>query len=114
MPHNNYLQYRLQSIEILGTRYKPGGIVVLSVEEDYNFGLISDVIVFDVDDYYIVCEELNTNCFNSHLRAYEVSHDREPSFVFVKQFGLADHSVLGLYKKANTSFIVCKYRVLCL
>ena len=51
LPHNYYLQYRLQWIEILGTRYKPGGVVVLSVE-DYNFGLISDVIVFDVDDYY--------------------------------------------------------------
>ena len=59
----------------------------------------------------ILCEELNTDCFNSHLHAYEVSHDREPSFVFVKQCGLADHSVLGLYKKGNISF-VCKYRVL--
>ena len=95
----------------MGTRYKPGGTVVLSVEEDYNFGLISDIIVFSVDDYYIVCEELNTDCFNSHLHAYEVSHDKEPSFVFVKQCDLADHSVLGLYKKENISFIVCKYRV---
>ena len=106
------ITYRLQWIEVLGTRYKPGGVVVLSAQEDYSFGFIFDVIAFNVVDYYIVCEELNTECFNPHFHAYEVSHARDPSFVFVKQSGLADHSVLGLYKKANTNFIVCKYRVL--
>ena len=75
LPHNTYINYRLQWIEILGTRYKPGGTVVLSVEEDYTFGLISGIIVFSVDDYYIVYEELYTDYFNSHLHAYEVSHD---------------------------------------
>ena len=54
----------------------------------------------------ILCE-----CFNLH-HSYEVSNDKEPSFVFVKQCGLADHSILGLYKKENINFIVCKYRVL--
>ena len=57
--------------------------------------------MFNVD-YYLVCEELNTNCFNSHFHAHEVSHDRNP---FVKQSDLVDHSVLGLYK-ADTCFVV--------
>lgn len=96
----------------MGTRYKAGGVVVLSVEEDYKFGLICDVIVFDVDDYYLVCEELSTDGFNSHFHAHEVSHDRKPSFAFVKQSDLVDHSVLGLYKKADTCFVVSKYLVL--
>ena len=85
----------------MGTKYKAGGVVVLSVE-DYNFGLIHDV--FNVDDYYLVCEELNTKCFNSHLHANEVSRDRKPSFTFVKQSDLADHSVL-------VCFVVSKYLV---
>lgn len=92
----------------MGTRYKAGGVVVLSVE-DYNFGPICDVIVFDVDDY-----ELNTECFNSHFHAHEVSHDRKPSFAFVKQPDLADHSVLGLYKKADTCFVVSTLSYKCL
>lgn len=84
---------------------------MLSVEPLFRFGLIKDVIVLDVDDYFLVCEALETECFNSHFHAYEVSHYCPPSFDFVKQDSLADHSMLGLYKKAGKFFVVLKYLV---
>ena len=84
---------------------------MLSVEPFFKFGLIKDVIVLEVDDYFLVCEALETECFNSHFHAYEVSHYCPPSFVFVKQVSLADHSMLGLYKKADKYFVVLKYFV---
>ena len=84
---------------------------MLSVEPFFRFGLIKDVIVLDVDDYFLVCEVLETECFNSHFHAYEVSRYCPPSFVFVKQVSLADHSMLGLYKKADKYFIALKYLV---
>ena len=67
-----------------------------------------DVIVLDVDDYFLVCGALETEYFNGHFHAYEVSHDFPTSYVFVKQTSLADHSMLGLYKKDDKYFIVLK------
>lgn len=103
--------HRLNWIEVLGTKYMSGGVVILSGEPDYSFGLIVDVVVFDVDNYFLVCEILNTDCFNAHLHAFEVSHSVPHAYSFVKQTNLADHSVLGLYKKGGNMFIVLKYLV---
>ena len=102
---------RLNWIEVLGTKYKPGEIVVISVDTVPKFGLISDVIVLDVDNYFIVCEVLHTIRFNSHYHAYEVSRDTAPTFVFLKQSDMSDHSVLGLYNKITFSFVSLKYHI---
>ena len=99
---------RVTWIEVLGTRYSPGGVVVLSVQLVPVFGLICDILTFDVSDYFLVCETLITECFCSHYHAYEVSYDSYPEYVFVKQSDLADHSVLGLYK---SKYVVLKYNV---
>ena len=64
---NLYLLYRLRWITILGTCYRLGGVVILSVELVPTFGLISDIIILDVDDYYLVCEPLHTECFLQSL-----------------------------------------------
>ena len=89
---------RVTWIKVLGTRYSPGRVVVLSVQLVHLFGLICDVLTFDVSVYFLVCETLITECFCSHYHAYEVSYDNSPVYIFVKQSDLADHSVLGLYK----------------
>ena len=102
---------RLNGIEVLGTRYKCGGIVVLSVNLLPNFGLISDIIILDVDNYFLDCETLHTICFNFHFHSYEICHHTSPSFVFVKQSDLIDHSVLAIYKK-TTDFVTLKYHVI--
>ena len=75
-----------------------------------TFGLVTDIIVLDVDNYFIVCEVLNTECFHQRFHAYEVSRDPSPTFVFVKQVYLADHSMLGLYN-TSCNFVVLKYHV---
>lgn len=62
-----------------------GGVLILSGEPNYSFGLIVDVVVFDVDNYFLVYEILNTDCFNAHLHAYEVSHSVPHAHSFVKQ-----------------------------
>lgn len=82
---------------------------MLSVDLVPTFGLICDVLVSDVNNYFIVCETLFTEYFSSHYHAYKVTREFTPSHVFVKQGDLVDHSVLGLYK---SQYIVLKYHVM--
>ena len=35
--------------------------MILSGEPNYSFGLIVDIVVFEVDNYFIICEVLNTD-----------------------------------------------------
>ena len=98
-------------IEVLGTRYKAGEVVILSVDSVPTFGLITDIIVREVDDYFLVCNQLHTDCFSHHYHAYEVSQYSTPLFIFVKQPDLASHSVLGLYHKLTTDYVVLKYHI---
>ena len=84
-------------------------MVVLSLDLLPRFGLIADILVLTVDDYFLVCEVLYTECFHSHYHAYVVNHEPYPSFVFVKQSQLADHSVLGFYK---SQYVSRKYHVM--
>ena len=101
---------RLQWIEVLGTTYKSGGIVVLSTDDDGvpTFGLISEILITDVDKYFMVCETLQTDYFCSHFHAFKISHVSHPSYAFVKQMQLSDYAVLGLYK---SQYVVLKYHV---
>ena len=57
-----------------GRVFKPGSIVIHKVDLVPTFGLIVDILVFNVDDYYIVYELLETESFSHHYNAYEVSH----------------------------------------
>ena len=53
--------------------------MILSVDLVPTFGVISDIIILDVDDYYLVCEPLHTEYFHSHYHAYEVSKNMNKS-----------------------------------
>ena len=82
----------------------------LSVEDFLPvFGRVSDVVVSDVDNYYIVCDVFTTECFCNHYHAYEISSSSPVFYSFVKQSQLTDHLVLAVYK---SKFIVLKYNVL--
>ena len=61
LPH---LLFRLQWIEMNGTRYKKGGVVVLDMDLLPEFGVISDIIVFNTDEFYLVCDILFTHLLN--------------------------------------------------
>ena len=67
------------------------------------FGLISDIIVFDVDNFLLVCEKLVTECFRHHFHSYEVNKSR--SYVILQTLCLFDHSVLGLYQQSGHDFV---------
>ena len=102
------LLFRVAWIKVRGAIYRSGAIVVLSVDFLPIFGLITDIIIIDVNNSFFVGEVLHTECFNSHYHAYKVSRDPLPKFSFLKQSHLADHAPLGLYRK---SYVVLKYYV---
>lgn len=104
------LFFSLSWIEVLGTTYKPGGVVIISVETVPTFGLISDIIVLNTTNYLLVAKKMHTVCYNAHLHGYEVDHcEVQPEYVFLKQSHLVDHNMLGLYKK---TYVILKYAVL--
>ena len=88
---------------------KVGGIVVLSMNLVPNFGLIH---CFDVDTYYIVCEELVTLCFQSHFHSYKVMHKESMNFSFSETSSLIDHNVIGLYNRSGSNFVILIYYLL--
>lgn len=59
--------YRAKYVCIDGTKYSTGGVVVLDMDTYPTFGLILDVLIYDVDDYVFVCEELESECFVEHF-----------------------------------------------
>ena len=84
--------------------------MVISVETVPTFGLITDIIVLDTTDYFLVVKKMHTVHFNAHLHGYEIDHcELQPEYVFLKQSYLVDHNMLGLYK--NT-YVILKYAVL--
>ena len=72
LPH---LLFRLQWVEINGTRYKKGGVVVLDMDLLPEFGVISDIIVFNTNEFYLFCDVLFTHVFEHHLHSYLVCYD---------------------------------------
>ena len=100
---------RLTWIKVQGTKYKAGGVVVVQMELNPLLGLVHELIVFDVNDYYIVCEKLVTECFNPHYHSYEVTRSSPKSFAIYKPSDLVDHNVLGLYNRFSSLFVTLKY-----
>ena len=91
--------------------YKKGGVIVLQIELTPTFGVICDIIVFDVNNYYIVCEKLVTDHFDTHFHAYQVAHCQRKSYNFCKPSDFADHNVLGIYKSSDNLFVTLKYYI---
>ena len=75
-----YELLRLTWIEVDGSAYHLGDVVVLKNELLPTFGVIQDVIVFDVDVYYLVTEVLITECFVNHYHSFEVSKQSETQY----------------------------------
>ena len=59
-------------MEIKGTLYKTGSVVVLKMDQVPEFGLIKDIFAIDTDVYYSVCSLLETDLFSHHFHAFEV------------------------------------------
>ena len=111
----NYLQvivYRLSWIEIDGTVYKPGSVVVLTSSLMPQFGIITDILMLNIDDYYFSCELLCTVSFNEHFHAYEVTRSSLVNLVICKQSELIDYHVLGMYAVAAKHSVSLKYHLM--
>ena len=94
-----------------GTEYKPGAVVVVSMDLLPLFGLIKDIIVFDVSEYYLVCELLQTICFDVHFHSYEVAHVHTHGTILCRPKDLIDRNVLGLYRR-HSLFVTFKYNIM--
>ena len=92
--------------------YKRGAVVVLKNMLLPEFGLITDIIVYDVDCCLFVCHMLITNCYAPHFHSFEVKLS-EPSVIeVVKQTALADYHPLGLYSLSSHSYVSFKYHIM--
>ena len=94
-------------MKVNGITYNTGYIVVLSVNLTPLFGQIQNIIVYDINSYYFVCELLDTVCFCEHFHSYEISVTS--GIVIVKHNELYDHTPLYLYHVNNQSYISLKY-----
>jgi len=101
----------LSWIEILGTRYVHGSVVVMNSDLLPVFGIIKDIVMDSSFSYYFVLEILHTICFSSHQHAHEVSLSTPPLFDLVKPSDLYDHSILSLYTipHCHSFFVPLKY-----
>ncbi len=107
----NYF-YRTSWFQEKGTLYKPGGVVVLHVDNVPVFGNIIDLFVLTVDDFYFVCEILHTECFNPHFHAYQVCKADKIQYHICKVSHLSDHYCLSKYQLSSYSsswFVSLKY-----
>ena len=65
--------YRISWLKINGRKFKQGRVIIQEMNLYLKFGLILEVLVFDVDNYFLVCDVLETECFSHHYHVYEVS-----------------------------------------
>lgn len=77
-----------------------------------SFGIINDILVFDVDKYYIVLEELHTDVYCHHYHAYEVSRICPRSFFVCEARNLLEHSVLELHENLSKLYVLLKYNII--
>ena len=95
-----------------GITYKPKEIVVLKVDVVPQFGRIVQIYVRDLVNYYLICEVLTTECFNSHFHSYQVLKETHYSHTICKISDIADHNCLSCYTIPscnNYYFIPLKY-----
>ena len=101
--------YRLSWLQISGSVYHCGDVVVLKYGLLPTFGVVQDVIVFDVTVFYIVAEVLVTECFVEHYHSFEVSKQTATEYMICEIKHLVDHHVLGLYNVSGSLFVSLKY-----
>lgn len=114
---NQYVSHicRLPWIEVHGTTYKRGSIVVLGVDLLPKFGVVRDITVCNTDIYYFVCEILVTECFSHHFHAYQAHIQHPPFYNICKQSDLHDHTVLAssvISSQPNTMHILLQYQLI--
>ena len=96
-------------VEINGTVYKKGAVIVVDMDLLPHFGIIHDIAVFNTDDFFLVCQVLSTISFEHHLHSFLVSH--EHNFCILKQSDIYDHTTLSVYERSNSFYVPLKYQL---
>lgn len=91
--------------------FKSGCIVVHGMDLMPSFGFITEILVFNVDEYYLVTEFLHTKSFSNHYHAYEVTHHDTPMYDVSRVNGFMEHTVLGIHKEQSSLYIPMKYHI---
>ena len=114
----NFL-YSVTWVNIHGTVYKPGTVVVLSNCILPEFGEILELLMYttymDKSQCLFMCKLYVTNSFNAHFHSFEVYEDTSCQTVFVSQSNLADYHVLSIHSLSSfphIKFIPCKYHII--
>ena len=70
------MHYRVTWIQIQGTKYVEGYVVVLDSTKILPiFGMIINILLINSDEPYFVCEVLETEEFSSHFHSFVVQRD---------------------------------------
>lgn len=101
--------FRLSWVEVDGSVYHTGDVVVLKNELLPTFGVIKDIIVMDVNGYFFVTEVLTTENFVEHYHSFEITKQSPTIYDICQQKSLADHHVLSAYDVENSTMIPLKY-----
>ena len=105
------LFYSVTWVEITGTHYSHGSVVVLGTDLLPKFGIIEDIFVDNFHSYFFVLEELQTVCFSPQYHSYEVIAHSPKMYHVCKPSDLFDHNVLGKYQvsSCHSFFVPLKY-----
>ena len=111
--------YRVTWIQLQGTKYVEGCVVVLDSSEILpTFGVIINVLLIKPDEPYFVCELLQTEKYSTHFHSFIIQRDKPIPIVFCKPDELCDHHTLGLYSlrfnhdTVPTYYIVPQYHLM--
>ncbi|KAJ1520357.1 hypothetical protein ONE63_003492 [Megalurothrips usitatus] len=113
LPANHDTWNIVKWVNVNGTLYKPGMVVVVSVGETFpNFGVINTISVVAKQAKFLL-KKLITRNFNSHLHSYRVSEDVSwDSWYFVNQEDLVTYSPANVRTFFDgSSYVMLRYAV---
>ena len=108
---NYYCSNRISWLQIQSKILKPRSVLINDMTLVPLFRIITDLLVFDVDEYYVVLEELHMNVFCHHYHSYEVSRIRPISFLICKVRRFLEHCVLELHENSSKLYVLLKYNI---
>ena len=86
---------RVTWIELQGTKYVEGSVVVLDTSEILR--IILNILLIKSSEPRFVCELLHTEEFSGHFYCYIVKRDKPIPIAFCTPNELSDYHTLGLY-----------------
>ncbi len=109
--HVFVLLFRVTWVEVDGTKYSKGSVLVLESDLVPLFGVIQEVHCVS-NQYYFVCKCFHTECFSAHFHAYRVTKiDGELRYCTISD--LSDHYPLSVYTLNSNQMYVCmKYYII--